>query len=238
MKDTEKSGIAAVAVGAAAIGTVALLGYEAITYFFNPAASATKQCSSQQTTCFNNWLSAMNSYQATDSANGTGITEEQQSVLNSYMTCVNNAQANCLSAYQSLDISPTAIIGNFAGLIGMGIAAAIAAYGLGKALSQLKSKPPKTGSGKTWAEAMAYLLPLMVQTNLNDGKISRTFAESFRTYAPGVLSPILTQSATTQIAYFQDQAIITAELASAMALLATESIAFDIELAASIVVLA
>ena len=232
------TGVTTLALGAAAVGAAAFLGYEAITYFLNPAGNATKQCTAQQTTCNNKWLSSMQSYQLIDSANGTGITAGQQSILNEYTACANNAQANCLSIYKSLDISPTAILANMTNLISEGIAGAIVAYGLGKALGQLKRKPPTKGTGKTWAEVQAFLLSLMVQTNVNSGKISTAFAESFRTYAPDTLAPVLTQSAKSQIAYFQAQSIITAEEAATMALVAEAAIATDIALAATIVVLA
>ena len=237
---TNKTDLTTLALGGAAIGAAAFLGYEAITYFLNPAGGATKQCSAQQTTCYNDWLAAMQSYQVIDSANGTSITVEQQSFLNEYMACVNNAQANCLAAYKSLDVSPTAILGNMSAIIADGIAAAIVAYGLGKALGQLKSKtkPPTKGTGMTWAEAMAFMLTLMVQTNVNNGKVSTTFAESFRTYAPETLSPLLTQSAKSQIALLQEQSIITAEVAATMATVAEAAIATDIALSVAIIAVA
>ena len=233
MNDLTKLGL-----GAAAIGAATYMGYEGITYFLNPAGGATKLCSNQQTVCFNKWLSAMQSFMVEDSKNGTAITVEQQSVLNEYVACMNNAQANCVAAYKSLNVSTTGILQEIGGIIASGIAAAIIIYGLGKALAQNKSKPPQKGTKMTWEEAIAYLLPLMIQTNVNEGKISRTFAESFQTYAPDTLSPILTQNASSQIAYFQEQAIITEVELAALTTEAAAAIAFDVELSAAIIVLA
>ena len=154
------------------------------------------------------------------------------------MACMNNAQANCIAAYKALDISPASIIADMSGIIATAIAFAIATYGLGKALTQNKSKPPKKGTGKTWAEATSYILPLIIQTNVNEKKVSIPFAESMQTYLPNILSPALEQSATNQIAFFQEQAVITEIEAVALAAEASAAIAFDIELSTAIIVLA
>jgi hypothetical protein len=65
--------------------------------------------------CWNNYMSYLNKYIAEDSKAGTGITTEQQSILNQYLSCANTAAKKIAAIAHQYGENPIVIVAYFVG---------------------------------------------------------------------------------------------------------------------------
>lgn len=235
------SGKTKLVLGLAGVGAVGFLGYELVQNITGGVSNVVNQCTMEQQKLFNLWVSTLMADLKADSANGTGITAIQQSQLNTISLKLNSLQASCASEIATVSGLPAAEL-EIAGIISTGIAVAIALYGLSKALAVIKKsnggKPPNGGTGNTWAEAQAYITPIIVQDLYSTGAINLTTAESMTSYGHSQLEPFLASTATAQLNYFESISIITETELVAEISLATIAIAEDITLLETIAILA
>ncbi len=228
-----------VALGLAGIGAAGLLGYGI--YYNLTGGAVVSQCEAQQGVIFNQWISTLETYLTQNSASGIALTQEQTSNLNTILAAANAQQQVCINAAKKLNQSITDIIGNATVVVAIAIASAIIIYGLSKAYKSIKNakppQPPSSGGGMTWAEAAAFMTPIIVQQLYSDGKISLDEAEAMSGVAVNTLSPDLYESTQNQVSYFEQIDLFTTEEVTAYLSVAETAILSDMEII-SIVVLA
>ncbi len=232
MTKGEKTGLVGLGIGAAG-----LLAYGI--YYDLTGQSVVSQCEKEQTALFQTWLSTLETYLQEDSKNGISLTTEQQNNLNYIQTELNQQQQSCIAAAKKLNQSVTDIIATDTAIIAGAIATAIIIYGLASAYKRVnKIKPPKTGSGYTWDEALAYMAPLIVDHLYYDGDITQDMAEAMAEYSENTLEPQLESSAEVQINYLVAEDILVAAVAAAAITLAIDAIGTDIAIIGTIAAVA
>ena len=231
------SGTDKVIIGGSAIATAGLLGYGI--YYGLSGQAVVSQCECEQKQLFNKYISTLSTYLQQDSANGISITQEQQSNLN-YLISQMNAQQNiCVEDQKKLSESIDSILGNASYIIAAGISSAIAIYGLSKAYAQIKKKkPPSSGGGKTWGEAVSFITPVVVQDLYSNGKISSDEAEAMSSYSVSQnYEGELENAVQAQVDdVFVTQELMTADVAAAYIAVATDAIVYDMALVSLVLV--
>ena len=224
-------------IGVSAVGAAALLGYGI--YYGLSGQGIVSSCETEQQALFNKYISTLSTYLQQDSANGTAITQEQQSNLNSIISQMNAQQASCIAAQKKLNLPIDTILANASAIISAAIASAIVIYGLSKAYSQIKGKkPPSTGGGKTWPEAVSFITPVVVQDLYSNGKISTDEAEAMSSYAvSNSYQGELVNAVQVQVdQVFVQQQLMTSIAAAAYVSIASEAILEDMEIVALVAV--
>ena len=224
-------------IGVSAVGAAALLGYGI--YYGLSGQGIVSSCETEQQALFNKYISTLSTYLQQDSANGTAITQEQQSNLNSIISQMNAQQASCIAAQKKLNLPIDTILSNASAIIAAAIASAIVIYGLSKAYSQIKGKkPPSTGGGKTWPEAASFITPIVVQDLYSNGKISTDEAEAMSSYAvSNSYQGELVNAVQVQVdQVFVQQQLMTSIAAAAYVSIASEAILEDMEIVALVAV--
>ena len=227
-------------IGVSAVGAMALLGYGI--YYGLSGQGIVSSCENEQQALFNKYISTLSTYLQQDSANGTAITQEQQSNLNSIISQMNAQQASCIAAQKKLNLPIDTILSNASAIIAAAIASAIVIYGLSKAYSQIKGKngkkPPSTGGGMTWPEAVSFITPIVVQDLYDNGKISTDEAEAMSIYAvSNSYQGELVNAVQVQVdQVFVQQQLMTSIAAAAYVSIASEAILEDMEIVALVAV--
>ena len=234
------SGTDKVIIGGSAIATAGLLGYGI--YYGLSGQAVVSQCECEQKKLFNKYISTLSTYLQQDSAKGISITQEQQDNLNYLISQMNAQQKICIEEQKKLSEPIDSIIKYSAGIISAGIATAIAVYGLSKAYSQIKNrnsgKPPRSGGGMTWEEAVAFITPLVVQDLYDNNKISTDEAEAMSSYSQSQdYAGELENAVEVQVDdVFVAQELMAEDAAAAYIAVATDAIISDMAMVSLVLV--
>lgn len=234
MSTATKNDLTKLGIGTAVVGGVAFLGYEAIQAFTGTVGGS---CSQTGTPCYE----CMSAYQkelgyltvqfnayyssimTADAAANSGITEEQQNIINNYQSEMNTQITgiqNCAKQY-----SPTTWESVAGGIV---TAIVIIAVGvaLAKIIQSMKSykQPPqnRNGGGGGWISNMLMLANL--QNLLNQGKITPENAASLSGSASSLAS-IQENSINSFTQTMVTEELITQEEAAAIAAAMTAAVA-------------